>query len=86
MSRLAVTVAKIQQSLPELKRDGNTVLSALWTELVHNDKSTSRASGVLSQIEFIPQLSKRLQENPDEVIKEMELVRNHSMHQELPIA
>ncbi|KAH6917298.1 cytoplasmic protein [Coprinopsis sp. MPI-PUGE-AT-0042] len=75
--RLAVTVAKIQQSLPELKRDGSTVLSALWTELVHDDKSTSRASGVLSQIDFIPQLTRRLQDDPDEVLKEMELIRKH---------
>ncbi|EAU93061.2 cytoplasmic protein [Coprinopsis cinerea okayama7 len=75
--RLAVVAAKIQQSLPELKRDGNTVLNSLWSDLIFSEQSTSRASTVLPQVEFIPQLVKRLQESPEEVIKEFEEIRKH---------
>lgn len=75
--RLSVVLAKIQQSLPELKRDGNTVLNSLWTSLIYNEKCTSRSAGVLALMEFIPQLTKNLQEKPDEVIKDFEDIRNY---------
>ncbi|TFK30528.1 cytoplasmic protein [Coprinopsis marcescibilis] len=68
---------QIQQSLPELKRDGNTVLNSLWNELVYSEQSTSRAATVLPQAEFIPQLATRLQENPNEVLNEFEEIRKH---------
>lgn len=75
--RLSVVLAKIQQSLPELKRDGNTVLNSLWMNMLYNEKSTSRSAGVLSLMEFIPQLTKNLQEKPDEVIKDFEEIRSY---------
>ncbi|KAJ8521451.1 hypothetical protein ONZ45_g1850 [Pleurotus djamor] len=75
--RLQVIVAKIQQSLPELKRDGNTVLNSLWGDIMYDDASTSRAGGVLSQTEYIPALAKRLQDSPEEVIAEFEGIRKH---------
>ncbi|KAK0478409.1 Metalloenzyme, LuxS/M16 peptidase-like protein [Armillaria novae-zelandiae] len=75
--RLQVTVAKIQQSLPELKRDGNTVLGSLWADLLYNESSTSRAGGILPQIDFIPKLVKRLQEEPEKVVAEFEKIREH---------
>ncbi|KAJ3976962.1 Metalloenzyme, LuxS/M16 peptidase-like protein [Lentinula raphanica] len=75
--RLAVTIAKVQQSLPEMKRDGNTVLGSLWAELMFSEKSTSRASGVLPQVDFVPKLAKELQEHPEKVIADFEEIRKH---------
>ncbi|KIY47049.1 hypothetical protein FISHEDRAFT_75082 [Fistulina hepatica ATCC 64428] len=75
--RLQVTVAKILQSLPEMRRDGSTMLSAVWTDLLMSEKSTSRAGTILQQTEFIPQLAKGLEEKPDEVIAVFEEIRKH---------
>ncbi|KAF8622884.1 hypothetical protein AX15_006649 [Amanita polypyramis BW_CC] len=73
--RLQVAVAKIQQALPELKRDGSNVLSSLYSQLLYNEDSVPRYGGVLFQTEFIPQLARRLQESPEEVIMDLEEVR-----------
>ncbi|KAF9069136.1 Metalloenzyme, LuxS/M16 peptidase-like protein [Rhodocollybia butyracea] len=75
--RLAVTIAKIQQSLPEMKRDGNTVLGSLWADLMFSEKSTSRAGGVLPQVDFVPKLAKELQESPDKILADFEEIRKH---------
>ncbi|KAJ4486251.1 Metalloenzyme, LuxS/M16 peptidase-like protein [Lentinula aciculospora] len=75
--RLAVTIAKIQQSLPEMKRDGSTVLSSLWADLMFSEKSTSRAGGILPQVDFVPKLAKELQESPEKVIADLEEIRKH---------
>lgn len=75
--RLQVTVAKTLQSLPELKRDGNTVLSSVAADLLYDQNSTSRFTGVLPQAEFVPKLAQLLQENPDEAIQAFESIRKH---------
>ncbi|KAK7463673.1 hypothetical protein VKT23_005614 [Stygiomarasmius scandens] len=75
--RLQVTIAKVQQSLPEMKRDGNTVLGSLWADLLHSESSTSRAGGILPQVEFMPKLAKQLQENPEQVLSDFEEIRKH---------
>ncbi|KAE9411017.1 hypothetical protein BT96DRAFT_952834 [Gymnopus androsaceus JB14] len=75
--RLAITIAKIQQSLPEMKRDGNTVLGSLWADLMYSEKSTSRAGGVLPQVDFMPKLAKELQESPEKVVADLEEIRKH---------
>lgn len=73
---LQVTIAKVQQSLPELKRDGSNVLASLWSDLVlYSQDSTSRAGGILPQLEFVPKLAKQLQESPSEVIADLEAIR-----------
>ena len=71
-------LAKIQQSLPEIKRDGSTVLSSLWADLIHAENSTFRFGGVLPQAEFIPKLVKTLQESPEAVIADFEKIRKSS--------
>ncbi len=76
--RLQVTVAKIQQSLPEMKRNGNTVLGSLWGEVMYDKSSTSLASGVLAQAEFVPTLVKQLQEDSEGVIADLETIRRIS--------
>ncbi|KAI0051676.1 hypothetical protein FA95DRAFT_1586997 [Auriscalpium vulgare] len=73
--RLQINVAQIQQSLPGMKRDGNNVLSSVSSEVLLAENSTTRASGILVQSEFIPKLAEQLRENPDEVIKAFEEIR-----------
>lgn len=63
-----------------MKRSGNNVLGSLWAELVFNENSTSRAGAVLPQIEFIPKLTKQLQESPAEVIADFEEIRKSCMY------
>ncbi|KAF8168013.1 Metalloenzyme, LuxS/M16 peptidase-like protein [Crassisporium funariophilum] len=75
--RLQVVLAKIQQSLPEMKRDGNNVLGSLWSTMIFDDNSTSRSGGVLPQAELIPKLTKALQESPSEVIADFETIRKY---------
>lgn len=72
-----MTCAKILQSLPELKRDGNTVLSAYSSELLYDESSTPRSNAVLQQMRTVPKLVKMLQENPEEVRKDFEEMRKH---------
>jgi hypothetical protein len=54
------------------------VLESLWDSLMFDDSSTSRAGGVLPQAEFIPKLSKLLEESPSEVIADFEEIRKFS--------
>ncbi|KAG6845767.1 hypothetical protein H0H87_003821 [Tephrocybe sp. NHM501043] len=75
--RLQIVIAKIQQSLPEMKRNGDNILGSLWAELVYNEDSTSRAGSVMSQLEHIPRLAKQLHESPLEVIAQFEEIRKH---------
>lgn len=74
---MQINVAKIQQSLPELKRDGNNVLSSVWANLLYADNSTTRAGGVLPQTEFIPKLIQNLHTSPDEVIADFVELKNY---------
>jgi hypothetical protein len=75
--RLQVTIAKIQQSLPEMKRDGYAVRGSIWIDLMHGENSTSRAGSLLSQLEFLPKLAKQLQEQPAEVVLAFEEIRKY---------
>jgi hypothetical protein len=75
ITRLQITLAKIQQSLPEMKRSGKTVLSAIASEQLYDETSTPRAGTVLRQAEFIPGLLQQLQDEPKKVIEEFEVIR-----------
>lgn len=61
-----------------MKRDGNTVLVSTWHDLIYDENSTERATGVLRQIQFIPTLAKLLQDSPDQVIADLEEIRKYS--------
>ncbi|KZS93010.1 hypothetical protein SISNIDRAFT_454956 [Sistotremastrum niveocremeum HHB9708] len=74
--RLRVTVAKVQQSLPELKRDGSAVASSFSGDLLYNRNSTSQANTLLQQIETIPKLARELEEDPARVIQSFTELRN----------
>jgi len=75
LTSLKITAAKIQQSLPEMKRNGNTVLSAILSEQLYDETSTSRAGTVLNQAEFIPGFIQQLQDEPKKVIEAFEVIR-----------
>jgi len=75
--RLQTIVAQIQQSLPGIKREGSRVLAAVTTELMHDESSTSRAGGVLIQSDFNRSLSEKINEAPEEVIKDFESLRQY---------
>ncbi|KAH0838375.1 Metalloenzyme, LuxS/M16 peptidase-like protein [Lanmaoa asiatica] len=75
--RLLVSAAKLAQSLPELKRDGNNVLSSVSAEALFDKSSTSLAGSILSQAEFVPKLIKELQEFPEHVIAAFEKLRKY---------
>jgi hypothetical protein len=64
-----VTVAKIQQGIPELKRDGNNVVASVSGNILNTDQSTLQTSGIMTQMEFNPKLCKSLEENTAEVVK-----------------
>ena len=83
--RLQVTVAKIAQSLPELKRDGDNVLGSVSAELLYDESSTSRMGAVVPQIEYIPKLVQQLQESPADVVKDLEEIRRHRESLLLPL-
>jgi hypothetical protein len=71
-------IAKIQQSLPETKRDGYNVLRSLWADLIYDDNSTSRFGHIIQKANFIPKLAKQLQTSPAEVIADFEEIQKHS--------
>jgi Zn-dependent M16 (insulinase) family peptidase len=73
--RLQITLAKTQQSLPELKRDARAVLSSTMSDLLYDETSTPRALGVLSQAEVIPTLLQELQDEPERVVASFEELR-----------
>ena len=84
VTSLQITVAKIHQSLPEMKRNGNTVLSAISSEQLFDETSTPRAGTVLKQAEFIPGLIQQLQDKPKKVIDEFEVIREAGEGRILP--
>ena len=75
--RLQVAVAKIQQNIPELKRDGSNVLSSQCAQILYAENSTNRATTVFTLMDFIPQLQQQLQEKPNDVIKKFEELRGY---------
>ena len=45
---------------------------------MYDERSISRANGVLPQSDFIPRIAQRLQRNPDEVIEDFETIRQYN--------
>lgn len=68
-------MAKIQQSIPEWKRDAGSVLGSVSADLLYDETSTSRAGGVLAQMDFIPILVQQLQDSPNKVTESFEEIR-----------
>ena len=67
-----MTVAKIKQSLPEQKRDGDVLAWSMSRSITHSaELSTNLASGILTQSQFIPLISEQLKEDPAQVVKDL---------------
>jgi len=73
--RLGVTIAKLQQSLPQYKRDGNGVASAVSIDLTFDASCTVRYSTVTGMMDWVPRVAKELKENPKEVVRKMKKVQ-----------
>ncbi len=72
-----MTIAKVQQSLPELRRDGSTVLGAVNADVLYSSANPSRASSVTTQLEEIPRLAQRLRDDPEGVINDFNRLREY---------
>lgn len=72
---LKVTIAKMQQSLPEIKRDADTVLGNTLIDVMYSAKSSLKANSLFNQLEHIPQLVEMIQTNPSEIVAKLELLR-----------
>lgn len=77
--RLGVTIAKMQQSLPQYKRDGNGVAEAVSSDLTYDASCTARCGTVTGMMEWVPRISKELKENPKEIVRRMKKVQAISM-------
>ena len=73
--RLKVTIAKLQQSLPQYKRDGSAIVSGVSTDLTFDASCTARYSTVTGMMEWVPRIAKELKENPREVVQKMKKVQ-----------
>lgn len=79
LNSLQVNVAKLQQQLPEIKRDGDNVLSSVNADLLYQETAIVRMGGIVYLLEQVPKLAEQLRESPEEVIKDLELLRSSSM-------
>ena len=73
--RLGVTIAKVQQNLPQHKRDGDAVASAISSDLMYDASCTARYSTVTGMMEWVPRIAKELKEDPKEVVRKMKKVQ-----------
>jgi hypothetical protein len=48
-----------------------------WAELLYGENSTLRAGVLNVQAGLFPEVAKRLQESPDEVVNALKEIRNH---------
>jgi hypothetical protein len=60
-----------------MKRDGNTVVNALYTSTLWTANSASKASGLFKQIEFAPILIDRLKKDPNIVVRDLNELRKY---------
>ncbi len=76
VDRLKVSISKIIQSLPEQKRNGRAIASALSRSLtLDGEKSTNLASSILNLVQTMPALQEALNTDPDKVVADFERIR-----------
>ncbi|KAJ1023179.1 hypothetical protein NDA16_003332 [Ustilago loliicola] len=76
VDRLKVSISKIIQSLPEQKRNGRAIASALSRSLTHDgDKSTNLANSILQLVQTMPALQEKLNFDPQQVVDDFERIR-----------
>ncbi|GAC99682.1 hypothetical protein PHSY_007285 [Pseudozyma hubeiensis SY62] len=77
IDRLKVSISKIIQSLPEQKRNGRAIASALSRSLTHDgDKSTNLANSILNLVKTMPELQDKLNSDPEKVVADFERIRS----------
>ncbi|KAG0140396.1 hypothetical protein CROQUDRAFT_665240 [Cronartium quercuum f. sp. fusiforme G11] len=78
IDRLRITTAKALQNLPSMKRDGDSVVSALYQDLLYSP-NTAPAMGLnlFKQDIWFPRILEELKTQPNEVVKQMERLRTH---------
>lgn len=77
VDRLKVSISKIIQSLPEQKRNGRAIASALSRSLTHDgDKSTNLANSILNLVQTMPALQETLNTDPQKVVDDFERIRS----------
>lgn len=76
--RLEVTLAKVQQSLPEMKRDGNSVARSVFQDMVFDKTLTTVWGGITPLMEWIPSIANEVQENVEGVIEKLAEVQRIS--------
>lgn len=76
--RLEVTLAKVQQSLPEMKRDGNTVAKSIFDDLIFDKSLTSGYAGITPLMEWVPRVATEVKDDVESVIAKLEEVRKIS--------
>jgi Zn-dependent M16 (insulinase) family peptidase len=77
--RLEVTLAKVQQSLPEMKRDGNTVAKSIFNDLTLDKTLTAVHGGITPLMEWVPRVAAEVKDDVQSVIAKLEEVRRISM-------
>jgi hypothetical protein len=70
-------IAKAQQFLPEWKRSPDEVLDAVAEDALFDETSSTRACGLLAQLNFIPKIAKELQNDPESVLRQFEEIRKY---------
>jgi len=75
--RAKVLATKMENSVSELKRKGSKVVSIMMNAVLFSEKSNHQVSNMIKQQVFLKDLQKRLETNPNEVIKDLEEVRFH---------
>lgn len=76
VDRLKVSISKIIQSLPEQKRNGRAIASALSRSLTHDgQQSTNLANSLLNLVQTMPALQERLNTEPEKVVEDFERIR-----------
>lgn len=71
VERLKIIASKIVNSVAHMKRTGSVVVRSLIKELCFGNESNHYTNNMLRQQTFLNNLLKQLEENPDEVIKDM---------------
>lgn len=84
VARLKIIVNKILNSLPEMKRSGERVMSSVRDSILYDEnKSTSQAVDMLSQTSFLKGIAEQLDGDPATVVKDLEEIRQYLCRQDV---
>jgi Zn-dependent M16 (insulinase) family peptidase len=79
-SRLKITARKLEQNLPSEKREGLAVATSVLRGMTQDpQKSAAVTMGLLARLEDTPAIVKRLKEEPEAVVKDLEELRKACM-------